>query len=135
MNAKDSPRYFNICKTLTLLSPEKSVNVVYQKAPIVSVLMTTRAFSFGFLDAIWQIKTPQQRRSGVTQPATARAEFKGRDFTESLCWARGLVEGLHLNTVCLVPCGAWFGAGMPLGIRLSCSLLARMAAPGFKAVV
>ena len=72
--------------------------------------MTTSAFSFGFLDAIWQIKTPQQHRSRVTEPATARAEFKGRDFTESLCWARGLVKGLQLKTVCLLPYSSWYSS-------------------------
>lgn len=92
----------------------------------------TSTFSLGFLDAIWQI-TPQQCCGRVTEPATARAEFEGRDFAESLCWVRGLVKALQLKTVCLLPYSSWYGSGMPLLIHLSCSLLAYTTVPGFKA--
>lgn len=92
--------------------------------------MTAGALSFGFLGAIWQTNPPR-RDSRVTEPATARAEFKGRGFTGSLCWAGGLVKGLQSEIVFLVPYSSWDGAGMPLPIRLPCSLLDCTAALGF----
>jgi len=129
MNDKDFSRYCNTHEILTLLSPEKRVNVVYHKAPIVSMTMTARAFPFGFLDATRQIKTPQQG------DRAAGAEFKGSDFTESLCWAGGLVEGLQLETGGLLPYSSGYGSGMPLLLQVSCGLLGCTAVPGFNAVV